>query len=110
MAQRAERHDAERRCIERFRAAAFDLFNGKGNGMSSSAADHTAWGWVNAVTELEDFRKSTFIGGAIGEASRAAESSLFGQRAAVKQHAFEVALEMAGTPGPRIALPALREH
>lgn len=96
MVNRKERHEAERRSIERFRNAAFELFDGKGRGMGSRAAEHTAWGWVNAVTELEDFRKSNFIGGKKAEASRAAESSLFGQRASVKQHAFEIAMEIAG--------------
>lgn len=95
IAKRIERHEAERRCIERFQATAFALFNGQGKGMTSRAADHTAWGWVNAVTELEDFRKSTFVGGKEAEATRAAESALFGDRAAVKQQAFDLALEMA---------------
>ena len=96
MAKRNERYEAERRCVERFRGEAFALFDGKGKGMTSPAANHTAWGWVNAVTELEDFRKSSFIGGEAGEAARAAESTLFGSRAAVKQQAFEIAMEIAG--------------
>ncbi len=107
MVKRLERHEAEHRCIERFRTEAFLLFNGKGKGMTTRAADHTAWGWVNAVTELEDFRKSTFVGGEKGEASRAAESSLFGHRAMVKQHAFDVALEMAGARAPYPAQASL---
>ncbi len=99
MAKRMERYEAERRCIQRFRGEAFALFDGKGKGMSVLATNHTAWGWVNAVTELEDFRKSTFAGGKEAEASRAAESALFGQRAAVKQGAFEIAMEIAGQRG-----------
>lgn len=99
MANRIARYEAERQRIDRFRGEAFALFDGKGKGMTSLAANHTAWGWVNAVTELEDFRKSNFVGGKAGEAARAAESALFGSRAAVKQQAFEVAMEIAGQRG-----------
>jgi phage/plasmid-like protein (TIGR03299 family) len=95
MIKREANHTAECRRISRFRDEAFALFDGKGRGMTSRAANHTAWGWVNAVTELEDFRKSNFIGGKKGEAERAGESALFGARAAVKERAFAIALDMA---------------
>ena len=71
MKQREKNHAAKNQQIQRFRSEAFALFDGKGRGMRSRAADHTAWGWVNAVTELEDFRKSNFLGGKKGEAQRA---------------------------------------
>jgi hypothetical protein len=96
MRKREANHAAECRRISRFRDEAFALFDGKGRGMTSRAANHTAWGWVNAVTELEDFRKSNFIGGKKGEAERAGESALFGARAAVKERAFAIALDMVG--------------
>lgn len=95
MKQREKNHAAKNQRIQRFRSEAFALFDGKGRGMRSRAADHTAWGWVNAVTELEDFRKSNFLGGKKGEAQRAGESALFGARAAVKERAFQIAVNLA---------------
>jgi phage/plasmid-like protein (TIGR03299 family) len=95
MRQRERNHTAENQRIHRFRSEAFALFDGKGRGMTSRAADHTAWGWINAVTELEDFRKSNFVGGKKGEAQRAGESALFGARAAVKERAFQIAVNFA---------------
>ncbi|MBM3855576.1 MAG: DUF932 domain-containing protein, partial [Verrucomicrobia bacterium] len=80
----------------RLRCAAFDLFNGAGTGMAHRAANHTAWGFVQAVTELEDYRRGSPIGSKAFRVARECESALFGSRAQAKERAIAEALAMAG--------------
>ncbi len=76
-----------RRAGER-RAAALELFQGKGRGMDTPAAAGTAWGAYNAVVELEDFRPAkTDATGSI--------EALFGSRAEAKERAFSAALAIS---------------
>jgi len=66
------------------RDAAMSLYAGRGRGMDLTSRKGTGWGLYNAVVELEDYRNVR------GDGREAAESSLFGERAAVKARAFEV--------------------
>jgi hypothetical protein len=92
----AKRYDENKVRVSRFRVAAFDLFAGEGTGMNSRAADHTAWGFLQAITELEDYRRGSPIGGTAYRAARDSESALFGARAQAKERAMTEALAMAG--------------
>ena len=82
--------------MKRLRRAAFDLFDGAGRGMDVPAANHTGWGFVQAVTEVEDYRRGSPIGGETFGIGRDSESALFGARARAKERAMSVALTMAG--------------
>lgn len=70
------------------RLGALDLFKGEGRGMRNTATWGTAWGLVQAVTELEDWKKGAANSGL-------AHSVLFGDRAATKARAMTRALEIA---------------
>lgn len=76
------------------RSAVISLFEGEGRGMRSRAANHTAWGFVNAVVELEDHRRGSPVGSMQFRRRRDAESALFGSRAAAKERAMTEALRM----------------
>ena len=72
--------------------------------MNLPAANHTAWGFVQAVTEMEDYRRGSPIGGQTFGISRDSESALFGSRAHAKDRAMAEALTMAGIePGAALA-------
>ena len=98
IARRLKRYDELSSRITRFRLAAFDLFNGAGTGMNHPSADHTAWGFVQTVTELEDYRRGSPIGGERFGNARDSESAMFGSRARVKERAMTEALTMSGVP------------
>ena len=67
----------------------YDLFNGAGKGSTLAAANDTAWGLVNAVTQYVDHeRRARNIDNRL-------ESAWFGTGAAIKQKAFEEALKLA---------------
>lgn len=65
------------------------LFEGQGQGSRLAAAQGTAWGLLNAVTEYVDHERR-----ARGPEYRM-DSAWFGQGAVLKQRALEVALELA---------------
>lgn len=92
---RNERWEKALDLIARRRDMAFQLFSGDGTGMELPAAKGTLWGLYNAVVELEDYRKSSFQGGERMEAVRAAESSLFGERADTKKSCLGYCVEEA---------------
>lgn len=96
IARRTQRYEQDTARVKRFRDAAFDLFNGAGRGMSHPAANHTAWGFLQAVTEMEDYRRGAPIGGETFGITRDSESALFGSRARAKECAMAEALVMAG--------------
>lgn len=64
-----------------------DLFAGKGIGSELAAANGTAWGAFNAITEWVDHHRGT-------EGNRQFQA-LLGQGALIKQQAFESAYELA---------------
>jgi len=96
VARRLKRYDEESSRVKRLRSAAFALFNGAGTGMIHPATDHTVWGFVQAVTEMEDCRRGSPIGGETFGRTRDSESTLFGSRARAKERAMAEALTMAG--------------
>ena len=65
-----------------------ELFDGQGRGAELSTAKATAWGLLNAVTEFVDHERR-----AISPEHRL-DSAWFGQGAAVKQRAFDQAVEL----------------
>ncbi len=101
-ARRAKRYEQDEARVKRLRNAAFDFFDGAGMGMSTRAADHTAWGFVQAVTEIEDYRRGSPIGGTLFAIQRDSEAALFGLRARAKESAMDVALAMAGIKPERV--------
>lgn len=88
---RLVRWEELKKTIDLRRATAFDLFRGQGTGMDLPSRKGTLWGLYQAVVETEDFRK-----GARG--NNLASAVLFGERAQVKDRAFNATL--------RIALPS----
>ena len=94
--RRMKRYEETTARVKRLRLAAFDLFNGAGAGMDRPAADHTAWGFVQAVTEMEDYRRGSPVGGETFGIARDSESALFGSRARAKERGMAEALVMAG--------------
>ena len=104
IAKRAKRYDEDAARIHRLRRAALELFDGAGTGMRLPAADHTAWGFLHAVTEIEDYRRGSPVGGERFGRTRDSESSLFGSRARTKERAMAEALTMVGA-SPR-SVPA----
>jgi len=96
IAQRTKRYEENRARVMRLRSAAFDLFDGAGTGMAHPAANHTAWGFLQAITEMEDYRRGSPVGGKAFRAARDGESNLFGSRASAKERAMGEALAMAG--------------
>ena len=97
IARRSKRYEDDTARVTRLRNAAFDLFDGAGRGMNLPAANHTAWGFVQAVTEMEDYRRGSPIGGEKFGITRDSESALFGSRAHAKDRAMVEALTMAET-------------
>jgi phage/plasmid-like protein (TIGR03299 family) len=65
-----------------------DLFDGQGRGAELSTAKGTTWGLLNAVTEFVDHERRA------RSREYRLESAWFGQGAAVKQRAFDLALDM----------------
>ena len=63
-----------------------DLFNGAAKGATLETANHTAWGWLNGVTEYFDHHVR-----AQSEENRQA-AALWGQGDGMKQQALEIAL------------------
>lgn len=67
----------------------FDLFAGAGKGATLAAANDTAWGLVNAVTQFVDHeRRARCVDNRL-------DSAWFGAGAAIKQRALEQALLLA---------------
>ena len=64
------------------------LFNGKGKGSDLAAANDTAWGLLNAVTEFVDHHKTA------RSTDNRLNSAWFGQGAAIKEKAFERAMQL----------------
>ena len=64
------------------------LFDGQGRGAELSTAKGTTWGLLNAVTEFVDHERRA------RSREYRLESAWFGQGAAVKQRAFDLALDM----------------
>ena len=99
----AEAHNRRQR---KYRDAALELFEGKGVGMDTPAARGTTWGLYNACIECADYRKGNNRGGKT-EAMQVAEATMFGNRAAEKQRAFDACLALArGESEP--AVPTIR--
>lgn len=67
----------------------YDLFNGAGKGSTLAAANDTAWGLVNAVTQYVDHERRA------RNTDNRLDSAWFGMGAAIKQKAFEEALKLA---------------
>lgn len=65
------------------------LFNGGGMGATLAAANDTAWGLLNAVTQFVDHERRA------RSPDNRLDSAWFGQGAALKQKALNVALELA---------------
>lgn len=67
----------------------YGLFSGKGKGSELAAADGTAWGLVNAVTEYVDHQRRA------RSHDHRLDSAWFGQGATIKEKAFSEALKLA---------------
>lgn len=67
----------------------FDLYNGLGKGSTLAAANDTAWGLVNAITQYVDHERRA------RNSDNRLDSAWFGAGAALKQKAFEEALKLA---------------
>lgn len=65
------------------------LYDGRGRGSRLEAANGTAWGLLNAVTEYVDHERRA------RSTEYRMDSAWFGQGAAIKQKALDVALELA---------------
>lgn len=85
---REERASKLRETMDLRRLTALDLFQGAGTGMDLESRKGTMWGLVNAVVEVEDYRRG-------GSDLQAATSALLGSRAATKARAFDAALEFS---------------
>jgi len=96
IAKRAKRYEEDAARVHRLRRASLELFEGAGTGMRVPAADHTAWGFVHAVAEIEDYRRGSPVGGETFGRTRDSESALFGSRARTKERAMAEALTMVG--------------
>ncbi len=72
------------RALKRMQA----LFDGQGRGAELSTAKGTTWGLLNAVTEFVDHERRA------RSREYRLDSAWFGQGAAVKQRAFDLALDM----------------
>lgn len=92
--RRIQLAEAHNRRQGRYHEAAHELFEGAGTGMDTLAAKGTAWGLWNSVVEISDFRRGNNRGGR-PEAVQVAEATLFGNRAAEKQRAFDACLLVA---------------
>ncbi len=75
---------ANGRALKRMQA----LFDGQGRGAELSTAKGTTWGLLNAVTEFVDHERRA------RSREYRLDSAWFGQGAAVKQRAFDLALDM----------------
>jgi hypothetical protein len=64
------------------------LFNGQGIGSQLAAANDTAWGLLNAVTEFVDHERRARSPG------NRLDSAWFGQGAALKQRALDSAMQL----------------
>jgi len=74
---------------ERLLKSVYDLYAGEAVGSDLQAANGTAWGLLNSVTEyLDHHRRERVTGGRL-------HSAWFGQGAAVKKHALDEALKLA---------------
>lgn len=73
----------------RFRGAVKELFDGQATGFNEKKFPGTAWGLYNSVVEWEDWRDGR------GNFTRQAQSAVFGDRAKVKERAFDVLLNLA---------------
>ena len=96
--------EAHNRRQQKYRAAALSLFEGEGIGMNTPAAKGTAWGAWQSICELSDYRRGNNRGGK-PEVVQVAEATMFGNRAAEKQRAFDACLVLA-RDGQEIASPA----
>ena len=67
----------------------YALFNGKGLGSELAAANDTAWGLLNAVTEFVDHHKNA------RSPDNRLNSAWFGQGAAIKEKALQAAIKLA---------------
>lgn len=76
---------ANERALKRVQA----LYEGQGRGAELEAAKNTAWGLLNAVTEFVDHERRA------RSAEYRIDSAWFGQGAALKQRALDVALQLA---------------
>ena len=65
-----------------------ELFDGHGRGAELSSAKGTTWGLLNAVTEYVDHERRAMSDG------HRLDSAWFGQGAALKQRAFEHAIQL----------------
>ena len=74
---------------QRVNSEVMALFNGKGLGSRLEAANDTAWGLLNAVTEFVDHTRRA------RSPSNRLDSAWFGQGAALKQRALDAALKLA---------------
>lgn len=74
---------------ERSMAKALELFDGRGRGAELASAKGTAFGLLNAVTEFVDHERRA------RSVDNRLDSAWFGQGAAIKQHALDLALSMA---------------
>lgn len=87
MIQRAKDYEYARVLIEKQRSAAVEIFHGKGVGMDHPAMAGTAWGFYNAVVELGDYGRANKL------ESRAVDT-LFGQRASMKERAYQATIDL----------------
>ena len=74
----------------KWREAVLDDWRGGGMGMDSQASEGTAWGFYNAVVEVEDYRPTSG-----GYPESRSYNSLFGDRAQRKEVAFQVSMDWA---------------
>lgn len=84
--QREQRYETERARIITIRGEALALYEGAGTGMSHPACAGTAWGLLQAFTELEEYRPGRLV----------AESNLSGERQRTKQRAFTAIADLVG--------------
>lgn len=67
----------------------------EGTGQDIPEVRHTTWAAVNAVTELVDHHRSTRGGNPLDRSRQRLQPAWFGQGAALKSRAWELALELA---------------
>lgn len=92
MRARMERYENRILRRQRFRNEAVRLFEGEGTGATSRAAKGTMWGVVNAVTEVENYRKGSFRG---DEAVNVGKDVMFGARRENMVRATAYAVDLA---------------
>lgn len=89
-ALREQRYESRLAQVASYQEGAVRLFTGEGTGLNVGPTAGTMWGLYNAVVETEDYRRPSNR----STKAQAAESRMFGERAQVKERAYEKAMEV----------------